>query len=246
MDMLNKFVDQRIERFEAFFSGVSFDPHRHDTYAIGRTLAGVHCFNYRGDKYCNTLYHNSLTWRLSVKIGQDGVLACIDLPYDTDFVVLDCSNPQFKNKSTLDIIFELNPSVLLVVMSMCGSKELMADVLLTKTTSVISLLSAPEVVAKIVRETIGNKATPSTVCGIFGEGEESFRFSESQQRRISEIGLSIREIQVLELVVAGHTNKAIARKLHIAECTVKTHLTSIFRTLSVTNRTQAVYKIAHV
>ena len=47
--MLNSFNTQ-IERFEAFFSGVAFEPHRHDTYAVGRTLAGVHCFNYRGEK----------------------------------------------------------------------------------------------------------------------------------------------------------------------------------------------------
>lgn len=38
----------RIERFEAFFSDHGFDPHRHDTYAIGRTLSGVQSFRYRG------------------------------------------------------------------------------------------------------------------------------------------------------------------------------------------------------
>jgi AraC-like DNA-binding protein len=37
-----------LERTEAFFSGVGFDPHRHDTYAIGTTLAGVQAFRYRG------------------------------------------------------------------------------------------------------------------------------------------------------------------------------------------------------
>jgi AraC-like DNA-binding protein len=38
----------KLERIEAYFSGHGYSPHRHDTYAIGRTLAGVHCFNYRG------------------------------------------------------------------------------------------------------------------------------------------------------------------------------------------------------
>jgi AraC-like DNA-binding protein len=37
-----------IERIEAFFAGHAYDPHRHDTYAIGRTLAGVQSFDYRG------------------------------------------------------------------------------------------------------------------------------------------------------------------------------------------------------
>ena len=39
---------QGLERIEAFFSGHGYDPHRHDTYAIGRTLAGVQSFQYRG------------------------------------------------------------------------------------------------------------------------------------------------------------------------------------------------------
>ncbi|WLH69189.1 AraC family transcriptional regulator [Pseudomonas sp. FP2309] len=37
-----------VDRIEAYFSGFAFDPHRHDTYAIGRTLFGVQSFHYRG------------------------------------------------------------------------------------------------------------------------------------------------------------------------------------------------------
>ncbi|SIT41156.1 Putative transcription regulator, AraC family [Paraburkholderia ribeironis] len=36
-----------IERIEAWFKGKAYAMHRHDTYAIGRTLAGVQSFNYR-------------------------------------------------------------------------------------------------------------------------------------------------------------------------------------------------------
>jgi AraC-like DNA-binding protein len=37
-----------IERVEAFFAAAAFRPHRHDTYAIGVTTAGVQSFRYRG------------------------------------------------------------------------------------------------------------------------------------------------------------------------------------------------------
>ena len=37
-----------LERIEAFFAGHAYDPHRHDTYAIGLTLSGVQSFDYRG------------------------------------------------------------------------------------------------------------------------------------------------------------------------------------------------------
>ncbi|MBB4184187.1 AraC-like DNA-binding protein [Sinorhizobium terangae] len=36
------------ERIEAFFAGPAYEPHRHDTYAIGQTLSGVQSFHYRG------------------------------------------------------------------------------------------------------------------------------------------------------------------------------------------------------
>ena len=39
-----------IERIEAYFSGHGYEPHRHDTYAIGRTLSGVQSFHYRGSQ----------------------------------------------------------------------------------------------------------------------------------------------------------------------------------------------------
>ena len=51
--------------------------------------------------------------------------------------------------------------------------------------------------------------------------------------------LSPREREVLVMVAEGLPNKVIARKLSISEKTVKAHLTSVFRQIGVTDRTQA-------
>jgi DNA-binding NarL/FixJ family response regulator len=51
--------------------------------------------------------------------------------------------------------------------------------------------------------------------------------------------LSSREKQVLGMVVLGLSNGEIARKLHLAETTVKSHLSSSFRKLGVRSRSQA-------
>ena len=51
--------------------------------------------------------------------------------------------------------------------------------------------------------------------------------------------LSERELEVLGLVTEGLANKQIARRLEIAERTVKAHLTNIFTRIGVTDRTQA-------
>lgn len=54
-----------------------------------------------------------------------------------------------------------------------------------------------------------------------------------------EVTLTDREREVLGLVAEGLANKAIARRLGIAEKTVKAHLTRVFAAIGVTDRTQA-------
>ncbi|HEY4375431.1 MAG TPA: AraC family transcriptional regulator [Burkholderiales bacterium] len=55
-----------IERMEAHFHGRPFAPHRHDTYAIGLTIAGVQSFNFRGARWhclpgqCHILHPDEL------------------------------------------------------------------------------------------------------------------------------------------------------------------------------------------
>ncbi len=51
--------------------------------------------------------------------------------------------------------------------------------------------------------------------------------------------LSPREIQVLELIAKGESNKVIAAMLGISEGTIKTHVANIFTKLGVTDRTAA-------
>jgi len=55
-------------------------------------------------------------------------------------------------------------------------------------------------------------------------------------------GFSPKQQQVFELLLQGLPNKMIARRLGIAEGTVKTHLHSVYRVLRVTNRAQAILK----
>lgn len=56
------------------------------------------------------------------------------------------------------------------------------------------------------------------------------------------IGLSTRELEVLELMAKGHSNQEIADKLFISLPTVKSHSSSLFVKLDVKRRTEAVHK----
>jgi DNA-binding NarL/FixJ family response regulator len=61
--------------------------------------------------------------------------------------------------------------------------------------------------------------------------------SRMQQSRTS---LSPRELEVLDLVAEGRSNTEIARRLHLSETTVKSHLAHIYPKLGVSSRTAAV------
>lgn len=52
-------------------------------------------------------------------------------------------------------------------------------------------------------------------------------------------GLSEREMQILQCLVQGDSNKLIANRLSITEATVKVHMKSLLRKINVSNRTQA-------
>ena len=59
-------------------------------------------------------------------------------------------------------------------------------------------------------------------------------------RASADKALSNREIEVLELVARGTSNKQIGKELWISETTVKTHMLHVFEKLGVTDRTAAV------
>jgi DNA-binding CsgD family transcriptional regulator len=65
---------------------------------------------------------------------------------------------------------------------------------------------------------------------------------EINQKEIAELGISKRELDVLNLMAQGLSNEEIAGKLFISLNTVKTHSSNIFVKLDVKRRTQAVEK----
>jgi DNA-binding NarL/FixJ family response regulator len=65
----------------------------------------------------------------------------------------------------------------------------------------------------------------------------------SLSRAIAPRPLSHREKQILGLVVQGLTNREIAERLYLAESTIKTHLSSIFRKIDARSRAEAVTRI---
>jgi ATP/maltotriose-dependent transcriptional regulator MalT len=59
-------------------------------------------------------------------------------------------------------------------------------------------------------------------------------------QKLEELEITPRELEILELIAKGLSNREIAEKLFVSENTVKTHSSRVFDKLGAKRRTQAV------
>lgn len=62
------------------------------------------------------------------------------------------------------------------------------------------------------------------------------------EKKMQELDISQRELEVLQLAAKGCTNQEIASQLFLSLSTVKTHMSNLFFKLDVNSRTQAIVK----
>lgn len=82
----------------------------------------------------------------------------------------------------------------------------------------------------VERERIVEREVPVFAAPQFAKNEE----------RLRELTITKRELEILELIANGMSNREIADKLFVSENTVKTHSSRLFDKLSAKRRTQAV------
>jgi DNA-binding CsgD family transcriptional regulator len=82
------------------------------------------------------------------------------------------------------------------------------------------------------RNTVVVREVPVPVTGLF----------ERNATRLEHLGITPRELEILEAMAAGLSNKEMAERLFVSENTVKTHTARLFDKLSARRRTQAVQR----
>ena len=82
----------------------------------------------------------------------------------------------------------------------------------------------------VVREVPVPVPVPVPVAGPFQRNEA----------RLEQLGITRRELEILEAMAAGLSNREIAERLFVSENTVKTHASRLFDKLNARRRTQAV------
>lgn len=65
---------------------------------------------------------------------------------------------------------------------------------------------------------------------------------DGNPQALASLGISARELTVLQQIAAGHSNKEIAAQLHVSPNTVKTHVARLFEKLEARRRTDAIKK----
>ena len=65
---------------------------------------------------------------------------------------------------------------------------------------------------------------------------------QRNEARVQQLGITPRELEILEAMAAGLSNREIAEQLFVSENTVKTHANRLFTKLSAQRRTQAVQR----
>jgi DNA-binding NarL/FixJ family response regulator len=161
--------------------------------------------------------------------GDDAVAACRAAP--PDVVLMDLEMPVLDGIEATRRILEEEPSVaVLVLTSFSDRRRIVAALDAGAVGYLLKDASARDVVRGIRSAALGESPL---------DPRAARALLDAKARPDPLDGLSPREREVLGLLLEGLPNKLIARRLGISEKTVKSHLTSVFRQLGVTDRVQA-------
>jgi two-component system nitrate/nitrite response regulator NarL len=104
---------------------------------------------------------------------------------------------------------------------------------------IIKSLKSGPLTAALKLAAIGEKVLPSALVDALDLKSSALRSPYEVATEVAKANLSPREHDVLCCLMAGYSNKVIARELMVCEATVKVHVKAILRKLKVSNRTQA-------
>jgi len=166
-----------------------------------------------------------------VGTAADGADAVGLLVHKPDVVLMDLSMPGVDGiEATRRVLAESPETHVVVLTSFVDKRRIMAALEAGAAGYILKDADAGEVSAAVRAAASGGSPLDPKVARVVLD--ESRRPQQANE-------LSPREREVLELVEQGMANKQIARRLGIAERTVKAHLTNVFQAIGVTDRTAA-------
>jgi len=147
---------------------------------------------------------------------------------DPDVILLDIQMQGLSGLESIGLLKRRWPQSPVVILSSSLDPQ---DVVLAIERGAVAFLSKAESDKKIVQ------VVTDVLAGI---PIKSAKLPFSDLAQDSKIELTPRQAEILGLLCEGLTNKAIARRIHLSEFTVRGHLQAIFSMLAVSSRSKAI------
>jgi DNA-binding NarL/FixJ family response regulator len=178
----------------------------------------------------------------------DDSRSAIELALETspDIILMDLTLPSPGGIETTQRIKRELPSVGIIVLAQNEEEDALFDAIKAGAAAFILKDVGPDDLVTIIRRVsdgeylINDKvfAKPAVASRVLKEFRELAVYGSDAAPIFAP--LSPREVEILDNIAQGMTNKQVAYALSISEQTVKNHMSSILRKLSVNDRTQAV------
>ncbi|CDO09800.1 DNA-binding response regulator [Mycolicibacterium cosmeticum] len=171
-------------------------------------------------------------------VGTDRALAVVD-DLDPDIVLCDV---RMQGSSGLDLCLQLrarDPNRKVVMLSVYDDEQYLFQALRVGASGyLLKSIGSDELVRQLEFVHLGQTALDPGMAA--RAADTAARLQRDEFWPGARQGLTQRESEILSYVVNGLSNRGIATKLVIGDETVKSHLSSIYRKLGVTDRTGAV------
>ena len=166
----------------------------------------------------------------------DGLNLASDNP-DINLALLDLNMPGSDGAASIKLFHTRNPDVPLVVVSGTDQRDDIERVMNSGAMGFISKMSSGQDMLHALRLVLdgGIYLPPQLLQQALGQVRE-----DKRSWRTNEFGLTVRQMEVLQHLANGLSNKDIALTIGLAEGTVKIHVAAIFQALRVNKRIEAV------
>ncbi|MBN4069394.1 MAG: DNA-binding response regulator [Alkaliphilus sp.] len=154
-----------------------------------------------------------------------------------DIVILDINMPRMNGIQTLRRMKDMDVTIKIIMLTFHEEEEYLRETLNLGANGYVLKDAESESLTKAIREVyIGGTSIPPNIMTSDFEKQTTYGRKRDEKGKIR---LTKREYEVLTLIAEGISNKEIAGKLFISEKTVKNHVSSIFKKIGVSDRTQA-------
>ena len=160
-----------------------------------------------------------------------------------DVVLMDVRMPRMDGVEATRRILAAQPQIKIVALTTFDDDQLIFDILREGAVGYLLKDAGATAITSAVRSAASGQSvlTPAVTTKVVSEFARMARLVP-RPRTLDHFALTEREVEVLRLLARGASNKEIGGRLHVAEGTVKNHLTSIFRKLDVSDRVHAAIK----